>query len=266
MSGIHDRQGFEDWDSIFEDSEPTRVITPESVQHARNPGDHTRPLKRYADQQGTMSATRDNQLAQSVELGQAHTIPDQLPLSQQGNASLQAGNISAYRRVQFIPAGSGALVAYGLSTGLFALVRTTFDALGVSTYSNFTGAVMAVFTASSQSQALPWTVASALIWLFSFGCAGYTASRMSVVAPTKQAIGVLAVTCFGVFLATLVTWMTVSLPSPITPPFALQPLLDPDLAIGFLTALAAGLLTIIGSMLGAWSGIRYHQRLTGNNL
>ena len=257
MSGIHNRHGFEDWDSVFEEPEPTRAIVPEPAQHARQFGGHTRSLGGYPHQQGTLPPVRPNRPPQLMGASQAYSTTAQAPY--------QAANVYAYRRVQFIPSGCGTLVAYSVNTGLFALLKVAFETLGISTYDKFAGAVTAVSTASTQSQALPWAIAGALIWLFSFGCAGYTASRMSAVAPMKQAVGVLAVTCFAVLVATLMTWMTVSLPSPITPPFALQPLLDPDLNIGVLTALATGLLALFGSILGALSGIKYHQRLTRNN-
>lgn len=273
MSGTYNRRDFEDWDSVFEDSEPTRVITPESAQQARELEGDTAPFESQPNQQATMPAARRNQPSQLTYTEETRPGTTQIPYSQPESESLhtvitaspQAVNTFAYRRVQFIPSSSGALVAYALGTGLFTVARSIFEALGVSTYSNFTGAVMAVSTVSSQSQAVPWVITSTLIWLFSFGCAGYTASRMAIVAPAKQAIGVLAVTCFAVLVATLITWMTVSLPSPIAPSFALQPLLDPDLGIGSLTALAIGLFVAIGSLLGAWFGIRYYNRLTSKN-
>lgn len=271
MSGTYSQRGgrkdFEDWDSIFEDAEPTRVISPEAVQHARRPG---ASLESQIDHQGTVSATRYEQASYSRRTQESHPTTSQLPAIQQEKNSSQGIKsdlpvVSTYRRIQFIPSSSGTLVAYALITGLFALVRSVFGVLGISTYSSPTGAVLAVSTASSQGQALPWVVASTVIWVFSFGCAGYTASRMAVVAPTKQALGVLAVSFLAVLVATLVTWLVASPSHQAASSFALQPLLAPDLAIGFLTALAIGLLAIIGSMLGAWSGIRYHQALTRNN-
>lgn len=277
MSSTHHRhsgrEDFENWDAVFEDSEPTRSLSPSQDHYTDRLEEDTRPLETNAYQQETLSATRSGQAPYPVGSQQAHPATAQLPLPHQQTeagwddkvAPLPSARVAIYRRIQFLPAMSGSLVAYALSTGLFALIRAVFSAVGISTYSSLTGGALAVSAASTQGQAIPWVVASALIWLLSFGWAGYVAARMAAVAPTKQALGVVAVSFLATLVATLVTWATASLPSPLKPSFALQPLLAPDLAVGSLTALAAGLLAAIGSMLGAGLGIRYYRALTRIN-
>ncbi|MFW0111425.1 hypothetical protein [Rothia sp. CCM 9416] len=277
MSSTDHRQSgqedFEDWDAVFEDSESTRLLSPSQHHYTDRLEEDTRPLETSTYQQEILSATRSGQAPYPVGRQQAHPATAQLPLPHQQTeagwdhevAPLPSARVAVYRRIQFLPAMSGSLVAYALSTGLFALVRTVFTAVGISTYSSLTGGALAVSVASSQGQAIPWVVASALIWLLSFGWAGYVATRMAAVAPIRQALGVLAVSFLATLLATLVTWASAWLPSPLTPSFAFQRLLAPDLALGALTALAAGLLAAIGSMLGAALGMRYRRALTSIN-
>lgn len=268
-----DRHPIEDWDPVFEDTEPTKTLTTsgeESTTHV----DQGARAPDYQLHQQTLSATRLRRHAPSTSdtpgaSPMTAPIPHQQPRRdaalgpRAGSAdSLQS---AVYRRVQFIPSSSGALVAYGLSTGLFALVEAVFRILGLTTYTSFTGATLAVSSASTQGQALPWVVASTLIWLSSFGWAGYTAARMTALAPSRQALGVTAVSFLAVLLATLMAWVSVFLPSVPSPRFALQPLLEPNIVIGSLTGLALGLLALMGSLLGASLGIRYHQGLTRNN-
>lgn len=276
MSGTHNRHDnqlpFEDWDSVFDDAEPTRVLSPSPEQGRDNLGEDTVILGARSQPESTLSATRYGQNPYPAESQQTHPATAQLPLSQQV-PEVALGNIAprpsspgvTFRRVQFLPASSGALVAYALSTGLFALMSSLWSALGIATYDSFTGAALAVSSSSTQGQALPWVMVSAFVWLVSFGWAGYTAGRMAALAPTKQALGVIAVCLLAVLIATLATWATASLPDPLTPSFALQPLLAPDLAIGFLTLLAAALVAAIGSLLGSGLGVRYYRALTRHN-
>lgn len=269
------RDDFEDWDSVFEDSEPTRSLTAPQDQQFKDLEGRTLPLESHAHHQNTLSATRSGTVPSSIHRQQVHPATAQLPLHHEQTNINGAGTgpvppqlsapVDVYRRIQFLPASSGALIAYALGTGLFTFLESVFSAFGIATYSSLTGSVLAVTVASTQGQALPWVIGSAIIWLVSFGWAGYAAARMSAVAPVKQALGVIAVSLLATLLATLVTWASASLPSPVTPGFALQPLLAPDLATGFLTALSTMLIATLGAVLGALFGIRYPRALTSVN-
>ncbi|WP_237210126.1 hypothetical protein [Rothia nasimurium] len=274
------RRDFDEWDAVFEDSDPTRVLDPRTFgQDARGsqasaPADPEVSATRYQrvppteqNHQQTVPVQAQPQPTQQVYSAEPATPAQPLqpvPASARPAANLGAtAPAAALKRVQFIPAFCGALVAYGLTTGGLALARTLMGVLGVSVYSGLTETVLAVTAPASRTQALPWLITIAVLIALAFGFAGYTASRMTALAPSKQAVGVLAVSTLGVLLATLLTWATAQLASPLAPVYALQPLLTPDLAIGALTALATGVLALVGALIGAGLGTRYHRALTG---
>ena len=274
------RSDFDEWDAVFEDSDPTRVLDPRTFgqdaggSQASAPADPEVSATRYQrnpqagqEYQQTAPAQVQPQPTQQVYSAEPAT-PAQpvqaVPASAYPAAHLEATTpAAALKRVQFIPAFCGALVAYALTTGGLALARTLMGVLGVSVYSGLTETVLAVTAPASRTQALPWLITVAVLIALAFGFAGYTASRMTALAPSKQAVGVLAMSTLGVLLATLLTWATAQLASPLAPAYALQPLLTPDLAIGALTALATGVLALVGALIGAGLGTRYHRALTG---
>ncbi|WP_326504177.1 hypothetical protein [Rothia nasimurium] len=276
------RRDFDEWDAVFEDSDPTRVLDPRTFgqdagsSQASTPADagvsatryqHVPPTEQNQNHQQTVPVQAQPQPTQQVYSAEPAT-PAQpvqaVPASAYPTAHLGAiASAAALKRVQFIPAFCGALVAYALATGGLALARTVMGVLGVSTYSGLTETVLAVTTPASRTQALPWLITVAALIAVAFGLAGYTASRMTALAPSKQAVGVLAVSALGVLLATLLTWATAQLTHPLAPAYALQPLLTPDLAIGALTTLATGVLALVGALIGAGLGTRYHRALTG---
>lgn len=275
------RRDFDEWDAVFEDSDPTRVLDPRTFgqnagsSQGSTPADAGVSATRYQrvppteqqNHQQTVPVQAQPQPTQQVYSAEPATPAQPLqpvPASVRPAANLGAtAPAVALKRVQFIPAFCGALVAYGLTTGGLALARTLMGVLGVSVYSGLTETVLAVTTPASRTQALPWLITVAALIAVAFGLAGYTASRMTALAPSKQAVGVLAVSALGVLLATLLTWATAQLIHPLAPTYALQPLLTPDLAIGALTALATGVLALVGALIGAGLGTRYHRALTG---
>lgn len=271
---------FDEWDAVFEDSDPTRVLDPRTFgQDARGsqgstPADAGVSATRYqrvppAEQNHQQTAPPQAQPQPTQQVYSAEPATPAQPLQAVPASARPAANLgatmpaAALKRVQFIPAFCGALVAYVLATGSLALARTVMGVLGVSTYSGLTETVLAVTAPASRTQALPWLITVAVLIALAFGFAGYTASRMTALAPSKQAVGVLAVSILGVLLATLLTWATAQLASPLAPAYALQPLLTPDLAIGTLTTLATGVLALVGALIGAGLGTRYHRALTG---
>lgn len=261
------RRDFEEWDAVFEDSDPTRVLDPRTFGQDAGVSATRYQRSPQADQEYQHAAPAQAQPPQQVYSAEP-AIPAQpvqaVPASAPPATPLGASSpAAALKRVQFIPAFCGALVAYALATGSLALARTVMGILGVSTYSGLTETVLAVTTPASRAQALPWLITVAVLIAVAFGCAGYTASRMTALAPSKQAVGVLAVSTLGVLLATLLTWSTAQLTPPLAPAYALQSLLTPDLAIGALTALATGVLALAGALIGAGLGTRYHRALTG---
>lgn len=274
------RRDFDEWDAVFEDSDPTRVLDPRTFgQDARGsqgstPADAGVSATRYqrvppAEQNHQQTAPPQAQPQPTQQVYSAEPATPAQPLQAVPASTYPAAHLGAttsaatLKRVQFIPAFCGALVAYGLATGGLALARTLMGLLGVSTYSGLTETVLAVTAPASRAQALPWLITVALVLSLAFGLGGYTASRMTALAPSKQAVGVLAVSTLGVLLATLLTWATAQLASPLAPAYALHPLLTPDLAIGALTALATGVLALVGALIGAGLGTRYHRALTG---
>lgn len=275
------RRDFDEWDAVFEDSDPTRVLDPRTFGQdagsspASAPADAGVSATRYQrvpsteqNHQQTAPPQAQPQPTQQVYSAEQATPAQPLaaverPAYSPVPSSGVASSASVLKRVQFIPAFCGALVAYGLTTGGLALARTLMGLLGVSTYSGLTETVLAVTAPASRTQALPWLITVAALIAVAFGLAGYTASRMTALAPSKQAVGVLAVSALGVLLATLLTWATAQLTHPLAPAYALQPLLTPDLAIGALTTLATGVLALVGALIGAGLGTRYHRALTG---
>ncbi|MGH1977981.1 hypothetical protein [Rothia sp. L_38] len=274
------RRDFDEWDAVFEDSDPTRVLDPRTFgQDARGsqgstPADAGVSATRYqrvrpAEQNHQQTAPPQAQPQPTQQVYSAEPATPAQPLQAVPASARPAANLgatmpaAALKRVQFIPAFCGALVAYGLATGGLALARTLMGLLGVSTYSSLTETVLAVTTPASRAQALPWLITVALVLSLAFGLGGYAATRMTALAPGKQAVGVLAVSALGSLLATLLTWATAQLAHPLAPSYALQPLLSPDVAIGALTALAAGLLALLAALAGAGLGLRYHRALTG---
>lgn len=274
------RRDFDEWDAVFEDSDPTRVLDPRTFgqdagsSQASAPADAGVSATRYQrvppteqNHQQTVPVQAQPQPTQQVYSAEpaAPAPPVQaVPASTPPTVNLGAtAPAAALKRVQFIPAFCGALVAYTLATGGLALARTVMGVLGVSVYSGLTETVLAVTTPASRPQALPWLITVAALIAVAFGLAGYTASRMTALAPSKQAVGVLAVSALGVLLATLLTWATAQLTHPLAPAYALQPLLTPDLSIGALTTLATGVLALVGALIGAGLGTRYHRALTG---
>ncbi|MBF0808551.1 hypothetical protein E4U03_08030 [Rothia nasimurium] len=269
------RRDFDEWDAVFEDSDPTRVLDPRTFgqdagsSQASTPADAGVSATRYqrspqVGQEYLQAAPAQAQPPQQVYSAEPATPAQPVQASAYPAAHLGAmAPAAALKRVQFIPAFCGALVAYALATGSLALARTVMGVLGVSTYSGLTETVLAVTAPASRPQALPWLITVAVLIAVAFGLAGYTASRMTALAPSKQAVGVLAVSTLGVLLATLLTWATAQLTHPLAPAYALQPLLTPDLAIGALTALATGVLALVSALIGAGLGTRYHRALTG---
>ena len=274
------RRDFDEWDAVFEDSDPTRVLDPRTFgQDARGsqgstPADAGVSATRYQrvppteqNHQQTAPPQAQHQPTQQVYSAEPATPAQPLqavPASARPAANLGAtAPAAALKRVQFIPAFCGALVAYGLTTGGLALARTLMGVLGVSVYSGLTETVLAVTAPASRAQALPWIITVALLLSLAFGLGGYVATRMTALAPGKQAVGVLAVSALGSLLATLLTWATAQLARPLAPSYALQPLLSPDVAIGALTVLAAGVLALLAALAGAGLGLRYHRALTG---
>ncbi|MGV3017193.1 hypothetical protein [Rothia sp. 88186D007BW] len=245
------RRDFDEWEAVFEDSDPTRVL--DSPAFGQAPEDS--PTSSFED--AGVSATRYQRASQPPQAAQPSA-----PFAA-GWGSRAASSPHDLRRVQFIPAFCGALVAYALIRGGLVLGNTVMGLLGVSTYPGLTEAVMEASAPSTRAQALPWLITVALLLALAFGCAGYTASRMTALAPSKQAVGVFAVSILGTLLATLLTWVTAHFTHPISPSYALQPLLTPDAATGVLTALAACVLAMLGALLGAGLGTRYHRALTG---
>ncbi|WP_237242791.1 hypothetical protein [Rothia nasimurium] len=273
------RRDFDEWDAVFEDSDPTRVLDPRTFgqdaggSQAPTPADPGVSATRYQrvppteqNHQQTVPVQAQPQPTQQVYSAEPAT-PAQ-PLQPVPASAPPAANLgttapaAALKRVQFIPAFCGALVAYALTTGGLALARTMMGVLGVSVYSGLTETVLAVTAPASRTQALPWLITVAVLIALAFGFAGYTASRMTALAPSKQAVGVLAVSTLGVLLATLLTWATAQLTHPLAPAYALQPLLAPDLPIGALTVLATGVLALLAALAGAGLGLRYHRALT----
>ncbi|MGV3149585.1 hypothetical protein [Rothia sp. 11273D007AR] len=273
------RRDFDEWDAVFEDSDPTRVLDPRTFgqdaggSQAPTPADPGVSATRYQrvppteqNHQQTVPVQAQPQPTQQVYSAEPATPAQPLqavPASARPAANLGATvPATALKRVQFIPAFCGALVAYGLTTGGLALARTLMGVLGVSVYSGLTETVLAVTAPASRAQALPWIITVALLLSLAFGLGGYAATRMTALAPGKQAVGVLAMSTLGVLLATLLTWATAQLTHPLAPAYALQPLLAPDLPIGALTVLATGVLALLAALAGAGLGLRYHRALT----
>ncbi|WP_237201950.1 hypothetical protein [Rothia nasimurium] len=269
------RRDFDEWDAVFEDSDPTRVLDPRTHQQ-----EYTRGAPGEAEHSG-VQPTQDAPLTASrygrVEPVAAQSTPEPLPqtASPQLYREEQLPSVSPappapgpgsrrlqYSRIQFIPAFAGVLVASALYGGALPLLRSLFTLLGLSHYSGITETVLAATSASTQAQALPWAIGVGLLLLTAFGFGGYTASRMAVLAPSKQALGVLGMAALGVLLATLLTWATSSMSSPLAPRVALQPLLGPDLAVGTLVTLALAVLALIGALIGAAAGSRYHKAIS----
>lgn len=275
------RRDFDEWDAVFEDSDPTRVLDPRTLgqdahgSQGSTPADAGVSATRYqrvppAEQNHQQTAPPQAQPQPTQQVYSAEPATPAQPLAaveKPAYSPVQSSGVvssaSALKRVQFIPAFCGALVAYGLTTGGLALARTLMGLLGVSTYSGLTETVLAVTAPASRAQALPWLITVALLLSLAFGLGGYAATRMTALAPGKQAVGVLAVSALGSLLATLLTWATAQLAHPLAPSYALQPLLSPDVAIGALTALAAGVLALLAALAGAGLGLRYHRTLTG---
>ncbi|WP_237207269.1 hypothetical protein [Rothia nasimurium] len=274
------RRDFDEWDAVFEDSDPTRILDPRTFgQDARGsqgstPADAGVSATRYqrvppAEQNHQQTAPPQAQPQPTQQVYSAEPATPAQPLQAVPASARPAANLgatapaAALKRVQFIPAFCGALVAYGLTTGGLALARTLMGLLGVSTYSGLTETVLAVTAPASRAQALPWLITVAILLSLAFGLGGYAATRMTAFAPGKQAVGVLAVSALGSLLATLLTWATAQLAHPLAPSYALQPLLSPDVAIGALTVLAAGVLALLAALAGAGLGLRYHRALTG---
>ena len=273
------RRDFDEWDAVFEDSDPTRVLDPRTFGQdaggspASTPADPEVSATRYQrvppteqNHQQTVPVQAQPQPTQQVYSAEPATPAQPLqpmPASARPAANLGAtAPAAALKRVQFVPAFCGALVAYALTTGGLALDRTMMGVLGVSVYSGLTETVLAVTAPASRTQALPWLITVAVLISVAFGFAGYTASRMTALAPSKQAVGVLAMSTLGALLATLLTWATAQLTHPLAPAYALQPLLAPDLPIGALTVLATGVLALLAALAGAGLGLRYHRALT----
>lgn len=274
------RRDFDEWDAVFEDSDPTRVLDPRTFgqdagsSQAPTPADAGVSATRYqrspqAGQEYQQTASAQVQPQPPQQVYSAEPVPPAQPVQAVPASAYPVEHLgatspaAALKRVQFIPAFCGALVAYALATGSLALARTVMGVLGISTYSGLTETVLAVTAPASRAQALPWLITVALLLSLAFGLGGYAATRMTALAPGKQAVGVLAVSALGSLLATLLTWATAQLAHPLAPSYALQPLLSPDVAIGALTVLAAGVLALLAALAGAGLGLRYHRALTG---
>lgn len=251
----------EEWEAVFADSDPTRVLPPYARESEPAPGEEPVSAVRYRQDPAPVTPA-----AGLPSAGQVAPAPPYAPEAQVENAAPRppqqaAGRISPYHRIQFIPAFLGALIAHGTISALFQVATPLLGLFGAQSYGSPTLAAVALFGAETRAAALPWSIFLALSYLLAFAAAGYAAARMSGVAPVKQALGVLLVTLLGILSGSLLTWATSGMDTALSPQFSGHTFFEADFATGALTLLAVLTLALLSALLGAFVGGSYHRKL-----
>lgn len=255
-----------EWEAVFADSDPTRVLPSSPAEQPltdENNGEVSAVRYRAEPETSPVQAAGGEQVVaprrpaeygvpawQQVDTGGEH------PYS---TYSLPAA--SPYHRVQFIPAFLGALIAYGINGGVLSIVKLAAAQLGFQSFSSPTGAVLALLDTGTRTAALPWSIALTVSYIVAFTLAGYAAARMSAVAPTRQAVGVILMTLLGLLLGSLTTWATSNASYPLKPSFSGHTFLAENFGVGALTLLGVLLLALMCALLGSLVGNRYHRKL-----
>lgn len=280
-----DSSAFDEWDAVFADPDPTRVLSADTPQKAAADGGSSADSAQDA---GTgISATRYQAVpepvvepvAERVEKPVVAAAVPQTTQQARGTQRTEASSyipaatsapvvedepvnpILAYRRIQFIPSIIAVLAAYTTGKGMVYLGQVFAELFSMKVYGTPTAAVVDLFNGATSAQALPWTIILAVAYFCAFTVAGYTAARMSAIAPVKQALGVTLVTLLGILLTSLLTWISSATGGSLTPTFSLGYFLGENMATGALTLLAFFALVLLGALTGAGIGSRYHKKL-----
>lgn len=253
-----------DWEAVFNDADPTRVLPPYSSEHGANASSP------QATDSSVSAVRYQPELAPSAAEYSAPAAPTEVrssgPAQRAAYSTVEAparrkGKLTPYRRVQFIPAFLGALIAHGMLTLLFQLAAPLLVAAGLKSYDTPTLVALDLFNADARSTALPWAIFLGVCYIFAFLAAGYAAARMSVVAPAKQALGVLMMTLLGMLLGSAIAWLASLANVDVQPSFAGHLFMERDFAPGLLTLLSVLALAFFAALLGAFMGTSYHRKL-----
>lgn len=253
-----------DWESVFNDSDPTRVLSPYSSEPGAGTGnlqaaDSSVSAVRYQPEPAP-STTQHSAPAAPAEV-RSSVAEQTAAYSTVETPARRKGKLTPYRRVQFIPAFLGALVAHGLLTLLFQLASPLLAAAGLKSYDTPTLVALDLFNAETRAAALPWAIFLGICYVLAFLVAGYAAARMSGVAPAKQALGVMMMTVLGVLLGSAVTWLASLTSVDLRPSFAGHLFMEQNFAPGLLTLLSVLAIAFSSALVGAFMGVSYHRKL-----
>ena len=168
-----------------------------------------------------------------------------------------------YSRIQFFPALLGWLAAYSLMTFSGYLQQALTSAFRLPQYDTFQQAFHDLIGSGQPPTGALWAwllIAAALIVL-SFAFGGYAAARMARYAPAKQGFGVWLWHVLATVIATICVFFGLTGNTTGTPQLSVQAMLTPNPMQALPGALITVLLVLIGSILGALFGPRYHRKL-----
>lgn len=170
-----------------------------------------------------------------------------------------------YSRIQFFPALLSWFALYTLLAFSHYALQGIGDVFNITKYPTFPqGFSTAIDSLSQPAQGTSpwiWVGIDATLTLISAMFAGYAVARMARFAPAKQALGLWLWHIIMVLLATIATFTGFISTGSEEPRLALQTqLADAPLenSLGVLTLLA---LILIGALLGALFGPRYHKNV-----
>lgn len=253
-----------DWEAVFNDADPTRILPPYSSEPGAKAGspqaaDSSVSAVRYQPDP-TPSAAEHSVPAAPAEL-RSSGADQRAAYSTAEVPARRKGKLSPYRRVQFIPAFLGALAAHGMLNLLFQLAAPLLVAAGLKSYDTPTLVALDLFNADARAAALPWAIFLGICYVFAFLAAGYAAARMSGVAPAKQALGVLMMTLLGVLLGSAIAWLASLASIEVQPSFAGHLFMEQNFAPGLLTLLSVLVIAYLSALLGSFIGVSYHRKL-----
>lgn len=318
------------WDAVFADEDPTRVLPPADSLDAGSASTHgsraatasseadlfedddrtevMRPLDYENSPTENISAIRERRVAPSAHPWESsgdrteplsaanyasHTepspsyerpspsyreVPPSRPLAQEEFAPVPpaaqrlqrdfqptAQVRARHSRIHFFPALLGWLATYSLLIFSGYLHRLINELLGLESFTSFPQVFASLIglggPVSATPSAITWLVISAVLTLASAAFGGYAAARMARFAAFKQGLGVWLWHLVMVVLATIMTFFAGSLMGTSDSRLSLQTQLDGAVGQNILGVLLLLGLVLLGAILGALFGPRYHKRL-----
>ncbi|QRZ61872.1 hypothetical protein [Rothia sp. ZJ932] len=247
------------WDDVFDDDrtgtldtddEPTRVLHYEEPATQPISSTATRPI---TAPQPTVEATASYPVVHEAEDYGQREDEAELFTEQTSPAA------RAQRGIRLFPAFLGFLTGCAALLGLRWLYDMLLHLTASTQYTGVAATLERGLAADNTDQAVwVWWGVSLALWALSFSVGGYTAARLTRFSRFKQGLAVWLWLVLTIALSTLLSFVAgTHFARPM--PFAVQRLADSTASVNALAILALSASALIGSLLGASAGLRYHK-------